>query len=126
MKHLFWLDMEMTGLEPDIERVIEAAAIITDMDFNVVDTYHAVVKQPQVFIDNMDEWNQKTHKDSGLIAKIPNGLEPEVVDRELAELAKKHFPKERAILCGNSIFQDRKFVDLYFPCLLYTSPSPRD
>lgn len=114
MKHLLWLDMEMTGLDVEIERVIEVAALVTDMDFNVVDTYHAVLNQPQVFIDNMDDWNRKHHRDSGLVAKIPTGRDPNEVDRELKELTNKHFGKERAILCGNSIFQDRKFIDLYF------------
>lgn len=115
MKHLLWLDMEMTGLDVEIERVIEVAALVTDMDFNVVDTYHAVLNQPQVFIDNMDDWNRKHHRDSGLVAKIPTGRDPNEVDRELKELTNKHFGKERAILCGNSIFQDRKFIDMYFP-----------
>lgn len=114
MKRLLWLDMEMTGLDVDIERPIEVAVIITDMDFNTVDTYHTVVKQPQVFLDNMDEWNRKHHKESGLLEQIPNGKEQEVVDLELRHLALKHFEDERAVICGNSIFQDRKFIDLYF------------
>ncbi|MCC6138616.1 MAG: oligoribonuclease [Bdellovibrionaceae bacterium] len=114
MKRLLWLDMEMTGLDVDIERVIEVAVIVTDMDFNPVDTYHAIVKQPQVFLDNMDDWNRKHHTQSGLVAKIPEGKDPELVDMELRELTLKHFDKERAVLCGNSIFQDRKFIDLYF------------
>lgn len=114
MKKLLWLDMEMTGLDVDIERVIEVAAIITDMDFNPLETYHCVVQQPPIFIENMDDWNRKHHTESGLISKIPSGKEPETVDQELRELAIKHFGKERAILCGNSIFQDRKFIDLYF------------
>lgn len=114
MKRLLWLDMEMTGLDVDIERVIEVAAIITDMDFNTIDTYHTVVQQPEVFLENMDDWNRKHHTESGLVAKVPTGKDPEVVDQELRDLAIKHFGKERAILCGNSIFQDRKFIDLYF------------
>lgn len=114
MKKLLWLDMEMTGLDPDIERVIEVAAIITDMDFNTIETYHAIVQQPQIFLDNMDDWNRKHHKQSGLSDKVASGKEPEDVDKELRELTLKHFDKERAILCGNSIFQDRKFIDLYF------------
>ncbi len=114
MKKLLWLDMEMTGLDVEIERVIEVAVIVTDMDFNPVDTYHAIVQQPQVFLDNMDDWNRKHHGDSGLSAKVPTGKDPDEVDRELRELTLKHFSKERAILCGNSIFQDRKFIDLYF------------
>lgn len=114
MKRLLWLDMEMTGLDVEIERVIEVAAIITDMDFNTVDTYHAVVQQPEIFLENMDDWNRKHHTESGLVAKVPTGKDPDLVDQELHELTLKHFGKERAILCGNSIFQDRKFIDMYF------------
>lgn len=110
------MDMEMTGLDVEIERVIEVAAIVTDLDFNVVDTYHAVINQPQSFIDNMDDWNTETHTESGLIAKIPMGLKPDMAESELCALIEKHWPtkNDRPILCGNSIFQDRKFIDLYF------------
>lgn len=115
MKKLFWLDMEMTGLEPEIERVIEVAVIVTDLDFKTLETYHTVVKQPEVFLENMDEWNTKHHGESGLIAKVPGGKEPEEVEQDLLDLIDRHYSKdERPILCGNSIFQDRKFIDLYF------------
>lgn len=115
MKKLLWLDMEMTGLEPEIERVIEVAVIVTDLNFKPLDTYHAVIKQPEAFLENMDEWNRKHHKASGLIAKVPTGKEPAVVEQELLDLIKKHYSDdERPVLCGNSIFQDRKFIDLYF------------
>ena len=114
MKRLLWLDMEMTGLDVEIERVIEVAAIITDMDFNMIETYYTVVQQPEVFLENMDDWNRKHHTQSGLVAKVPTGKDPSLVDQELRDLTHKHFGKERAILCGNSIFQDRKFIDLYF------------
>lgn len=115
MKKLFWLDMEMTGLEPEIERVIEVAVIVTDLDFKTLETYHSVVKQPEAFLENMDDWNTKHHGESGLIAKVPGGKEPEDVEQDLLELIDRHYSKdERPILCGNSIFQDRKFIDLYF------------
>lgn len=116
MKKLLWLDMEMTGLEVEIERVIEVAVIVTDMDFNMIETYQAVINQPQAFIDSMDEWNTNTHTETGLIAKIPQGLKPEVVETQLCDLVAKHWPNknDRPILCGNSIFQDRKFIDMYF------------
>lgn len=115
MKKLLWIDMEMTGLEPEIERVIEVAAVVTDLDFKSLDTYHAVINQPQAFLDNMDEWNRKHHGASGLLAKVPTGQEPREVEQELCAFVQRHFaPEERAVLAGNSIFQDRKFIDLYF------------
>lgn len=115
MKKLVWMDMEMTGLEVEIERVIEVAVIITDLDFKTLETYHAVIQQPEAFLENMDEWNTKHHTESGLLAKVPTGKQPEVVEQELLELLDRHYSKdERPVLAGNSIFQDRKFIDLYF------------
>jgi oligoribonuclease len=115
MKKLLWIDMEMTGLDPEIERVIEVAAIVTDLDFKALGSYHAVIKQPQAFLDNMDEWNTKTHGESGLIEKVPTGADPKKVEEELLTLINQHWaPEERPVLAGNSIFQDRKFIDLYF------------
>lgn len=115
MKKLLWIDMEMTGLEPEIERVIEVAAVVTDLDFKHLGSYHSVIKQPQAFLDNMDEWNTQHHGESGLTEKVATGADPKVVEAELIELCKKHWgPDERPVLAGNSIFQDRKFIDLYF------------
>ncbi len=107
--------MEMTGLDPEIERVIEVAAIVTDLDFKHLGSYHAIIKQPQAFLDNMDEWNTKHHGESGLIDKVPTGLDPKVVEADLLQLINQHWSdEERPVLAGNSIFQDRKFIDLYF------------
>lgn len=114
LEKLFWLDMEMTGLDVEKERVIEVAVIITDLKFEEHGSYHAIVKQPQEFIDNMDEWNKTHHSASGLIDKIPQGKDPVVVDRELCELANRHLGRERVVIAGNSIFQDRRFIDRYF------------
>lgn len=116
MKKLFWLDMEMTGLEVEKEVPIEVAAIVTDWDFNVLEQYHAVICQPRKYLDAMDDWNKKHHGESGLTAMIPSGKEPELVDQELADLIAKHFTgKEKAILAGNSISQDRLFIRKYMP-----------
>ncbi len=114
MEKLLWVDLEMTGLNVDKERIIEAAAIVTDLNLNELDTYHAIVKQPQSFLDAMDDWNQEHHGKSGLLAQIPSGKEPDVVERELLTLVEKHFPAERAVLAGNSIGQDKLFLDRYF------------
>ncbi len=111
---LFWIDLEMTGLDVEKEVIIEVGAIVTDLKFKVLDTYHSVVKQPQKFLDNMDEWNTNHHKASGLTAAIPNGKAPERVEEELITLLDIHFTDERPILAGNSIGQDRLFLDKYF------------
>lgn len=116
---LFWIDLEMTGLDINKEVVIECAAIVTDYDFQVLDTYEAVVNQPQPYLDRMDDWNKKHHTESGLVAKIPFGKTPEQVEEDLCHLLKKHWPKiekkeDKPILAGNSIGQDRLFLDKYF------------
>ena len=113
MQKLLWIDLEMTGLDVHKEVIIEAAAIITDKDLNEVDSYQTVIKQPQSFIDGMDEWNTTHHKASGLTDQIPNGKDPDVAEDELVAFVTKHFDKEPAILAGNSISQDRKFIDKY-------------
>lgn len=114
MSKLFWIDLEMSGLEVENNVIIEAAAIITDYELNELDSYHAVVKQDQKYIDQMDDWNKKTHGESGLIAQIPNGKPPEQVEDELLDLALKHFGSERVILAGNSINHDKLFLMTYF------------
>ena len=114
MKKLFWIDLEMSGLDVEKEVIIEAAAIVTDFEFNILDQYHAVVKQEQKYIDQMDDWNKKHHGESGLIAKIPDGLAPEKVEADLLQMIAKNFAKERPMLAGNSISQDRLFIDKYF------------
>ena len=112
MDKLLWIDMEMTGLNVEKERIIEVAAIITDIKFNKLDRFESVIHQPQNFIDAMDEWNQNQHSKSGLIDKIASAPPIEKIETDLCELTKKHF-SEPAILAGNSIGQDRKFIDSY-------------
>jgi oligoribonuclease len=117
MDKLFWLDMEMTGLDVNKEVIIEVAAIITDFNFQELDQFETVVRQPQTFLDNMDQWNREHHGKSGLTAKVPTGMKPDLVEAKLCDLAKKHFPDQRQkpILAGNSIAQDRLFIDKYMP-----------
>lgn len=121
--NLFWLDMEMSGLDVNKEVIIEVACIITDMNFRERDVFETVVKQPQSYLDNMDAWNTEHHGKSGLTAKVPNGMEPDMVEAKLVDLIDRHFPhsrhdlKKRPILAGNSIMQDRLFIDKYFKTL---------
>jgi oligoribonuclease len=114
MEKLLWIDLEMTGLDIEKEVIIEVAAIVTDLHFNLLTQYHAVVKQDQKYLDAMDDWNKKHHTDSGLVAKIPQGKPPAVVEQELIELIQKNFPSEPAVIAGNSIFQDRIFINKYW------------
>lgn len=120
VENLLWVDMEMSGLDVNKEVILEVACIVTDMNFRELDVFETVVKQPQTYLDNMDAWNTEHHGKSGLTAKVPNGMEPDLVEAKLIDLIDKHFPlskadlKKRPILAGNSIMQDRLFIDKYF------------
>lgn len=106
--------MEMTGLDEKIESILEIAIIITDIDFNPVETYHRIIFQPPEVLERMDTWCKNTHGKSGLTAAVPHGVMLENAEKEVCALVAKYFKNnERAVLCGNSIHQDRKFIDLY-------------
>lgn len=117
---LLWIDCEMTGLDPEKEVIIELAAIVTDMNFQVLETYETVVNQPQIYLDKMDDWNKKHHSESGLIKKIPMGKTPDQVEEDLLKLINRHWPTkverkdDLPLLCGNSIMQDRLFINKTF------------
>lgn len=111
MKKIFWLDMEMTGLDVTANRIIEVAVIVTDMNLQVVDKYEAVIKQPQEFLDQMDEWNTRTHGESGLTHRVRLGQPQFEVEMQLMALAEKHFGNDRIILAGSSISQDKLFIE---------------
>lgn len=114
MDKLFWIDLEMTGLDVEKEVVIEAAAIVTDVQLAELDTYEVVVRQPRSYLDAMDAWNTEHHGRSGLTAKVPTGREPSLVEDDLLALVAKHFAAP-AVIAGNSIAQDRLFINRYFP-----------
>ena len=111
-----WLDMEMTGLNPEKEVIIEVACIVTDEKYKELNTYHQIVKQHSDYLAKMDKWNTKQHKKSGLYELIANGIPQEQMERELIELVNKNFDKEeRVMLAGNSIYQDRLFIKKHLP-----------
>lgn len=114
MTNLLWVDLEMTGLDVRKERIIEVACIVTDLQFHELGSYEAIVKQDQTFLDNMDEWNKRTHGESGLASQVPLGKRPSEVETELINIVTQFFKKtDKPILAGNSISQDRLFIDEY-------------
>lgn len=114
MNKIFWLDMEMTGLYPEKNVIIEAAAVITDADLKEIEAYESVIKQPQKYLDEMDKWNQKCHRKSGLYPLISNGRELSSVEMDLLHLVEQHFgDSDKVILAGNCVFQDRSFIRKY-------------
>ncbi len=112
MQPLFWIDLEMTGLDEKIHKIIEIAVVITDWNMNKIEEYHQVVFQKQDALDQMDEWCTKTHGDSGLTAQIPNGQPLKKVESDLIALINRHYKKEdRVVIAGNSVGNDKRFID---------------
>lgn len=117
-KKLFWIDLEMTGLDENIHVILEVAAVITDILLNPLDQYHQIVYQPEETLKNMDEWCVKTHRASGLTAAVPNGKPIDEVEHDLIKLLNPHFTgNDRIVLAGNSVNNDRRFIDKYMPDL---------
>lgn len=119
MTKILWIDLEMTGLDVEKEVIIEVAAIVTEAEppFYEIEQYHCAVKQPQEYIDRMDDWNVKAHTSSGLTQLIPVGQTPEEAEQTLLAMVEKHFGEEPAVIAGNSISQDRTFIKKYFRIL---------
>ena len=117
--HLIWIDMEMSGLRPEEDRIIEIAIVITDGELaTVAEAPVLVVHQADAVLDGMDAWNKSTHGKSGLIDKVKASMfsEAEVEARMLAFL-REHVPERESPMCGNSICQDRRFLARWMPKL---------
>jgi oligoribonuclease len=113
-----WIDMEMSGLDVSKCRILEVAAIVTDRNFAPLETYHAVIFQSPEVLAAMDAWCTENHAKTGLTAAVAKGLPEPQVEQELLQLISRHWPeKDRPILAGNSISQDRKFIDAYMKSL---------
>jgi oligoribonuclease len=115
-KRMFWIDLEMTGLDEMTDSILEAAVVVTDIDLKPVEEYHRVVFQPADVLERMNDWCKKTHGESGLTAAVPKGTPLATVEKELLALIDRHFPhKERVVLVGNSVGNDKRFNDRYLP-----------
>jgi len=117
--HLIWLDMEMTGLDPERERIIELAMIVTDVNLlTVAESPVWVVRQSAAQLDAMDDWNKTTHGRSGLIAKVQaSTLDEAAVEAAALAFMQQYVPTGASPMCGNSIGQDRRFMARYMPQL---------
>jgi oligoribonuclease len=115
--NLVWLDMEMTGLDPDRDHVIEVAMVITDSQLNVVAEGPVIaVHQPDSVLDAMDEWNTNTHGRSGLTDRVrASTIDEAAASAIYLEWLKQYVPTRTSPMCGNSICQDRRFMARWMP-----------
>jgi len=115
--NLIWIDLEMTGLNPDTEVIIEIATIVTDAQLNVLaEGPSIVIHQPDSIMDNMDEWCTNQHGSSGLTARVKTStVSVSEAEQATIEFLKQYVPKGKSPICGNSIGQDRRFLVKYMP-----------
>ncbi len=117
--NLIWMDLEMTGLDPDNDVIIEMATIVTDSELNVIAEGPVfAIATPEAKLASMDEWNQTHHGASGLLERVRKS-QVSTLEAEAQTLAfiERHAEKNTAPLCGNSIWQDRRFLARYMPTL---------
>jgi oligoribonuclease len=117
LSNLVWIDMEMTGLNPDTDQILEIATIVTDSDLNVIAEGPVIaVHQPDEVLDAMDDWCTKTHGESGLTDRVKRStISLAEAERQTLEFLEKYVQKGESPLCGNSVGQDRRFMYRYMP-----------
>jgi oligoribonuclease len=117
--NLIWIDMEMSGLDPDTDKVLEVALVVTDSQLNTVaEAPVLVVHQPDAVLGRMDDWNKSTHAKSGLIERVKaSTLTDAEVERRMVAFLAGHVAPKASPMCGNSVHQDRRFLARHMPAL---------
>ena len=117
--NLVWIDLEMTGLLPDSDRIIEIAVVVTDPQVTVrVEGPVFAVHQSDAVLDGMDNWNRGTHGKSGLTARVrASAIDEAAAEMQVIAFLKQYVPEGKSPMCGNSICQDRRFLARYMPAL---------
>lgn len=115
--NLIWIDLEMTGLDPQHDRIIEIATIVTDANLNLLAEGPVIaIQQPQAVIAAMDEWNTNQHAKSGLTERVLSSACNEArAEQETLMFLRQYVPQGSSPICGNSICQDRRFLARYMP-----------
>lgn len=118
-QNLIWIDLEMTGLDPEKERIIEIATIVTDKDLNILAEGPVLaVYQPDELLNKMSDWCVKTHSENGLIERVKQSkLTERAAELQTLDFLKKWVPKGASPICGNSVAQDKRFLYQYMPDL---------
>lgn len=118
-ENLIWIDLEMTGLNPEIERIIEVGVVVTDSKFNVLDAgINLVLWQPDQILNAMDNWNTTHHSRSGLLAEVKaSTLNEQEAEKKVLEFLVQFTESNTSPMCGNSVYQDRRFLNKYMPKL---------
>lgn len=115
--NLIWIDLEMTGLDPNVNCIIEIATIITDSELNILAEGPVIaIHQPESQLDLMDEWNVKTHTRTGLVERVRNSTTSlEQAEQQTLAFIREWVPENCSPICGNTIGQDRRFLFNYMP-----------
>ena len=117
--NLVWVDLEMTGLDPDRDRVIEIATIVTDAQLNILAEGPTIaISQPREVLDAMDEWNRSHHGSSGLVDRVlASNINETLASQQTIEFLQEYVGANCSPMCGNSICQDRRFMARHMPQL---------
>lgn len=118
-KNLIWIDLEMTGLNPEKERIIEIATIISDSELNIIaEGPNLVISQDKMILEEMDDWNKSQHAHSGLLDAVKiSSITEQMAEMQTLDFISKYVGDKKSPMCGNTVSHDRRFLSKYMPML---------